>query len=188
MSYVVQVLAPAGEIWNATLATPVPPSLAVASVTTAVPRITAPDAGEVSVAVGAVLSTVTATGALENVLVEPSVTTTRRLNEPLRPVVSQLAVYGALLDVEIDVQPTPLERWNSTEVTPLAASDALAASAFVVPCRIAPPVGDVTEPVGAVLSTVTATGALENVLVAASVTTTRRLNEPLRPVVSQLAV
>ena len=62
---------------------------------------------------GTMLSTVTATGALVNGLPVASVMTTRTLKVPFRAVVSQLAVYGGELSVEIAAQPPPLERSNA---------------------------------------------------------------------------
>src|SRR3954449_6695024 len=48
--------APAGEVWNCTELTPAAPSVAVAVRATAAPRTLAPDAGAVTLLVGAVPS------------------------------------------------------------------------------------------------------------------------------------
>src|SRR5207253_904001 len=88
----------------------------------------------------------------------------------------QLALYGALDEVAAVVKtPAPATRyWNVTDETPLPASEAPAPSESV-PASDAPAAGDVTEPVGAVLSTNTVRSALVAWLPAASCATARRL-------------
>ena len=126
--------------------------------------------------VGAVLSTFTVTAALVKTLPAASVTTTCRSNEPSSPVVSQLAVNGELLSVEIAVQvPAPAgERSNATDGVPGPVLLAVAVSPLVAPRRRASAAGAVSEPVGRVLSTVVVTIELTPTLSASSVTRTRR--------------
>ena len=85
-------------------------------------------------------------------------------------------------------QPPPFDRSNTTDETPVPISDAFAESALVAPCRSAEAAGAVTAPDGSVLSTLTLTSGVENVLSALSVMVARSGKVPVSPVVSQLAL
>ena len=118
--------------------------------------------------VGSVLSTVTWTaGVVMNALPAASVITARTNSGDVMPVVFQFAVYGELelAEVAIDVHPdVPFtELSKTTDWTLEPTSLAVALSTFVVPCRKAEAAGAVSEPAGAVLSTVTLTLAVANV-------------------------
>src|SRR5712664_4186468 len=136
--------------WNCT---PTTPTLSEAlAVTVIVPETLAPDAGEVMLTVGAVVSlnTVTVTGAEVVRLPAASRATAVRVCEPLlAEVVFQETEQGAA------VTSTPLtpSSWNCTPATPTL-SEALALT-VIVPETLAPEAGEVMLTVGAVASKLT---------------------------------
>src|SRR5579884_945046 len=194
---VVHVLVPCGAYWKAAEARPLPPvSAASADATvTPAPPTKPPFAGEVTVPDGAELSTLTVvTGELDWTFPAASVATMRRSYCPSeRPVVSQLVFQppAALESVPMVVHvPAPCgERWNATDATPLAPEPGSLTSPdeTVTVAWTKPPLGEVTDPVGFVLSTPTVvTGETVCTFPTASVATIRRSYCPSeRPVVSQ---
>ena len=161
--------APIGERWNWTVATPEPAS-AELLVSATVSRRFAPAAGAVTDPDGSVLSTRTVIAAEVKVLPALSVVTTRRSYWPsVCAVVSQLA--GWFVQV-----PAPAgERWNWTVSTPEPPASAELLVSATVPRMAAASAGNVTLPVGSVLSIRTCTVAgVVSAFPAASVVKTRR--------------
>ena len=92
----------------------------------------------------------------------------------MTPPVTQSTEYGALESVSIVVHvPAPAgERWNTTWATPETESAEFDATA-TVPDSEAPPAGEVSEPVGSLLSTLIVCLAESSVFPAASVARAR---------------
>ena len=105
--------------------------------------MTAPD--------GSVLSTLTLTSGVENVLSALSVMVARSGKVPVSPVVSQLALYGEVVSPEVATitQSVPSKRSNTTESTPESGSDTSSARReFTVPVRMARLTGAASVPAG----------------------------------------
>src|SRR6187200_1855764 len=136
---------------------------------------------------GAVLSTVTVTVAELCAFPAESVVTTWRSKSPFRDEVFQLTECGVEVSVPMAVQaPPPAGRRSKTaEATPEPESAESDETETVLE-RNAPPVGDVTEPLGSVRSTSVETTS-EPVFEALSVMTARRAWFP-SPWTSQDAV
>jgi hypothetical protein len=160
----VHELAPAGERWYVTLATPEPPS-EVVDVSVTVPKTVAP--GLLIVALGAVLSTRRPATVLVVVLPATSVTTTRRSYMP-----SATVVVSKAGGVAVHEFAAAGDHWYVTVATPEPLSDDVADSVTVAR-RFAP--GSASSVLGGVLSTLRIATAAESVLLpAASTATTRR--------------
>src|SRR2546426_6541291 len=138
-----------------------PTSSEAFAVTVIVPETVAPDAGDVMLTVGGVVSfdTVTVTGAEVVRLPAASRATAVMVCEPLlEVVVFQETEYGDVVSSAPALRPSS---WNCTPATPTL-SEALAVT-VIVPGTVAPEAGEVMLTVGAVVSlkTVTVTGRSE---------------------------
>src|SRR5579872_1414955 len=159
------------------LATPEVASVKLPPIVTSPPTL-APAAGAVIEPVGGVLSTRIACGVVVVVWWPvTSVAIARRLYEPSGiVVVSSVVAKTGQVEVAIDVQTPPFERWNSTD----AVFAETLAERFTTPT---PVLGAVSEMVGGLLLTVTETVAEVVELPARSVATTLRVAVPSETVV-----